>query len=240
VTPLSEASRAHEPALMAVIREGHSVHEALTSLCRSSRLGVWFRSDVDSALDGLRDRGAPPIVLVEATLRVQADGLGLCRALRSAYASTWLILATPAEAVDLRVEAFRIGVHDCVSASLDARELEALLAGRLEQLERTSGAYEVGRVAPARDDALAARAQALASEFELGFRETQILAMLAGGLNPKEIGPRLGCSYATVRTNLRRVSRTLACSETRELILLFFSGQWLPNRRSATSPHGPR
>lgn len=209
--------------LLAVIREGNTVHTSLTSLSRSSRLSVWFRSDVDSALKGIRDHGAPPIVLVEATLRVQADGLGLCRELRSAYASTCLILATPTEAVELRVEAFRMGVHDCVSSSLDARELEALLAARLEERERAAGAYEVSLAGPSAPSAVAARARALASEFELGHRETQILAMLAGGASPKEIGPCLGCSYATVRTHLRRLATKLSCSGTREVILRFFS-----------------
>lgn len=219
-----EPSTVHgQSALLAVLRKGSSLYESVASLSRSSRFEVRFHSDASDALASLTDQGALPITLVECSLRIESDGLDLCRAIRSAQASTWLMLAAPPEAVELRLEAFRIGVDDCLSTSVDARELDALLSARLEHLERSSGTFKVSRTASGREQAIAARAEWLARAFDLGPRETQILALVAGGSSPKEIGPRLGCSYATVRTHLRRLSSKLACSGTRELILRFFS-----------------
>jgi DNA-binding NarL/FixJ family response regulator len=216
----------HEPrfvatTMVAVVRDRCPLHRALTSLSLPRALEVRVHTNVEAALTSVR--AAPPsLALVECSLHRPTDGLQLCRELRAARESMWLILATPTDAVELRLEAFRMGVDDCVSASLDAREVEALLAARLKQVDRASGTFRVREPGPSRKDSLTARARSLTEAFELGQREAQILLMLAEGWAPKEISARCGCGYATVRTHLRRMCKKLSCSGTRELLVRFF------------------
>ena len=66
------------------------------------------------------------------------------------------------------------------------------------------------------------RVVTLAAGYRLSGREQQILAEMARGVHLKEIGVRLGCSYASVRTHVRRMANKLRCSGAKEVIVRFF------------------
>ncbi|HEY8944229.1 MAG TPA: helix-turn-helix transcriptional regulator [Polyangiaceae bacterium] len=67
-----------------------------------------------------------------------------------------------------------------------------------------------------------ARITALAKAHHLSGREQQILAEMARGVHLKEIGARIGCSYASVRTHVRRMGAKLRCSGAKEVLVRFF------------------
>lgn len=67
------------------------------------------------------------------------------------------------------------------------------------------------------------RLDSFVREHGLSGREREILLGLLRGAPPKAIGVDIGCGYASVRTHLRRMSRKLGCSGTREIVLRFFS-----------------
>jgi len=54
-------------------------------------------------------------------------------------------------------------------------------------------------------------------------RERQILDLVCRSHHPKAVADLIGCSYATVRTHLRRMYGKIGCSGLRELMIRFFS-----------------
>jgi hypothetical protein len=74
-------------ALVAVAREGHAVHQVLSSLQHSQCFRLLLESNVEALLQSMRNHEGPRLALVESTLNVGAYGLSLCRTLQAAYPS---------------------------------------------------------------------------------------------------------------------------------------------------------
>jgi DNA-binding CsgD family transcriptional regulator len=70
---------------------------------------------------------------------------------------------------------------------------------------------------------VSSRVGAFCSAYNMSPREHQILDLICRGEHPKVVGPLIGCSYASVRTHLRRIYRKVGCSGVRELMLRLLS-----------------
>jgi DNA-binding NarL/FixJ family response regulator len=228
--------------LLVVARTGGALDSFSRSLEPGQRWRVTLVAETQAALRTIAN-GSPTVALIELTDAgpegaEEPDGLELCRALRLTSPDIWLILVTPPSSADARVQAFQLGVQDCVSEALDPRELCALISARFNSLERLSGQYRVDardrvhrddvRDADHRVDLIDRRVAELTEPYGLSPRETQVLGLIARGVHPKEIADRLGCGYTSVRTHLRRLSKKLGCAGTREIVVRFFYGTLEP------------
>ena len=79
-----------------------------------------------------------------------------------------------------------------------------------------------GNVASGKQD-IGSRVHRFCSTYDLSPRERQILDLVCRSHHPKAVADLIGCSYATVRTHLRRMYGKIGCSGLRELMIRFFS-----------------
>lgn len=228
--------------LVVVARAGGALDRFSRSLEPRQRWRLTLVDETRAATTTIAN-GSLTVALIELAGGTQEavpglGGLDLCRALRRTSPDIWLILVTPPASADARVQAFQLGVQDCVSEALDPRELCALISARFNSLERRSGQYRVDSRVPAdrvdagpadqRDDLIDRRVAELTEPYGLSPRETQVLGLIARGVHPKEVADRLGCGYTSVRTHLRRLSKKLGCAGTREVVVRFFYGTLEP------------
>jgi len=143
------------------------------------------------------------------------DATELCRLVRDVSPEVGLFAATAPSAVADRVLALEAGVDDCVTYEIEVQEFLARV--------RAATRRKLPRTPTRRPDYLQDRARALADAHRLSGREQETLLLLARGTHLKQIAAVVGCSYATIRTHLRRLCRKLGCSGTREAIILFFA-----------------
>jgi len=121
---------------------------------------------------------------------------------------------TASDGVVERVHALEAGVDDCISYDTEVTEVLARMRAAARRLQLSS-------LTPTSSE-LSRGVTDLARAFGLSKREQEVLSLVVGGTHLKEIGAKIGCTYATVRTHVRRLCHKLGCSGTREAIIRFF------------------
>ncbi len=162
-------------------------------------------SDADEAVRAVRAE-SPDIVLCDVRLR-QASGLDVCTAIRGIDAQAKVVFLTVYDDEQYLYQALRVGASGYLLKRLDAEEL-------LRHLENVyAGEIVIDPTLAGRVAASAAHLQS--GEFwpgaRLGLtqRESEVLALLVGGMSNKAIAARLVVSDDTVKTHLRGVYRKL-------------------------------
>jgi DNA-binding NarL/FixJ family response regulator len=148
----------------------------------------------------------PDQVLCDVRLR-QGSGLDVCRAVRSVAPETRVVFLTVYDDEQYLYQALRAGASGYLLKRIDGQEL----VRHLESVQMGDVVIDpglAGRVATA-------AAHVRQGEFwpgaRLGLtqRESEVLALLVGGLSNKAIAARLVVSDDTVKTHLRGLYRKL-------------------------------
>ena len=152
----------------------------------------------------------PDVVLCDVRLR-QGSGLDLCQEIRDVDPSAKVVFLTVYDDEQYLYQALRVGASGFLLKRVDARELVGHLQ-RVREGEIVIDPTLAGRVA-------ASAAHLQSGEFwpgaRLGLtqRESEVLALLVGGLSNKAIAARLVVSDDTVKTHLRGLYRKLAVND---------------------------
>lgn len=162
-------------------------------------------SDAEEAVRSVRAEH-PDVVLCDVRLR-QGSGLDVCTAIRKVDPQAKVVFLTVYDDEQYLYQALRVGASGYLLKRVDAHELvrhlENVCAGEIV-IDPTLA----GRVA-------ASAAHLQSGEFwpgaRLGLtqRESEVLALLVGGMSNKAIAARLVVSDDTVKTHLRGVYRKL-------------------------------
>lgn len=162
-------------------------------------------SDAEEAVRSVRAEH-PDVVLCDVRLR-QGSGLDVCTAIRKVDPQAKVVFLTVYDDEQYPYQALRVGASGYLLKRVDAHELvrhlENVCAGEIV-IDPTLA----GRVA-------ASAAHLQSGEFwpgaRLGLtqRESEVLALLVGGMSNKAIAARLVVSDDTVKTHLRGVYRKL-------------------------------
>jgi DNA-binding NarL/FixJ family response regulator len=162
-------------------------------------------SDADEAVRAVHAE-SPDVVLCDVRLR-QTSGLDVCTAIRAIDAQAKVVFLTVYDDEQYLYQALRVGASGYLLKRLDAEEL-------LRHLENVyAGEIVIDPTLAGRVAASAAHLQS--GEFwpgaRLGLtqRESEVLALLVGGMSNKAIAARLVVSDDTVKTHLRGVYRKL-------------------------------
>lgn len=152
----------------------------------------------------------PDVVLCDVRLRL-GSGLDVCTAIRAIDPQAKVVFLTVYDDEQYLYQALRVGAVGYLLKRVDGHEL-------LRQLERVlDGEVVIDPTLAGRVAASAAHLQS--GEFwpgaRLGLtqRESEVLALLVGGLSNKAIAARLVVSDDTVKTHLRGVYRKLDVSD---------------------------
>lgn len=152
----------------------------------------------------------PDVVLCDVRLRL-GSGLDVCTAIRAIDPQAKVVFLTVYDDEQYLYQALRVGAVGYLLKRVDGHEL-------LHQLERVlDGEVVIDPTLAGRVAASAAHLQS--GEFwpgaRLGLtqRESEVLALLVGGLSNKAIAARLVVSDDTVKTHLRGVYRKLDVSD---------------------------
>ncbi|MEP7020821.1 MAG: response regulator transcription factor [Pseudonocardiales bacterium] len=148
----------------------------------------------------------PDVVLCDVRLR-QGSGLDVCTAIRKVDPQAKVVFLTVYDDEQYLYQALRVGASGYLLKRVDAHELVRHLENVCEG-EIVIDPTLAGRVA-------ASAAHLQSGEFwpgaRLGLtqRESEVLALLVGGMSNKAIAARLVVSDDTVKTHLRGVYRKL-------------------------------
>jgi DNA-binding NarL/FixJ family response regulator len=148
----------------------------------------------------------PDVVLCDVRLR-QGSGMDVCTAIRKVSPEARVVFLTVYDDEQYLYQALRVGASGYLLKRLDAHELVRHLENVCEG-EIVIDPTLAGRVA-------ASAAHLQSGEFwpgaRLGLtqRESEVLALLVGGMSNKAIAARLVVSDDTVKTHLRGVYRKL-------------------------------
>jgi len=162
-------------------------------------------SEAEQAVRAVRAEH-PDVVLCDVRLR-QGSGLDVCSAIRKIDPQAKVVFLTVYDDEQYLYQALRVGASGYLLKRVDAHEL-------VRQLENVcAGEIVIDPTLAGRVAASAAHLQS--GEFwpgaRLGLtqRESEVLALLVGGLSNKAIAARLVVSDDTVKTHLRGVYRKL-------------------------------
>jgi DNA-binding NarL/FixJ family response regulator len=162
-------------------------------------------SEVDEAVRVVMEH-QPDVVLCDVRLR-HGSGLDVCAAVRARDPQAKVVLLTVYDDEQYLYQALRLGASGYLIKRLDGRELVRHLEN-VRDGEIVIDPSLAGRVA-------ASAAHLHSGEFwpgaRLGLtqRESEVLALLVGGLSNRAIAARLVVSDDTVKTHLRGVYRKL-------------------------------
>lgn len=170
---------------------------------------------IDQALEGVSD-ARDQFAIIDWPQHRRAARLDLIMRQRSVRGG--VIAVTGSTDVNDVVGALDHGVDDCVGYEIDVRELAARLRATWHKLHDAAAT-----VPPSHGELRLRRSLASETSFmqRLSPRERQVLEALAAGIDPKQIGDRVGCNYSTIRTHIRRLCTKLGCSGLREAIVKF-------------------
>lgn len=166
-------------------------------------------TDADAALKAVSTE-QPDVVLCDVRLR-QGSGLDLCKAIREMQPSARVVFLTVYDDEQYLYQALRAGASGFLLKRVDAPELVRYLQ-HVHDGEIVIDPTLAGRVA-------ASAAHLHSGEFwpgaRLGLtqRESEVLALLVGGLSNKAIAARLVVSDDTVKTHLRGLYRKLSVND---------------------------
>lgn len=152
----------------------------------------------------------PDVVLCDMRLK-KASGLDVCKAIREAEPRAKVVFLTVYDDEQYLFQALRVGAAGFLLKRVGAHEL----VGHLESVR--AGEIVI-------DPSLAGRVAATAAHLQQGEfwpgarlgltqRESEVLALLIGGLSNKAIAAKLVVSDDTVKTHLRGLYRKLEVSD---------------------------
>jgi DNA-binding NarL/FixJ family response regulator len=179
--------------------------EAMLSRFAGEVVVVGTAGDVDDAVRLVTELG-PDIVLCDVRLR-RGSGLDVCVAVREVQPAAKVVLLTVYDDEQYLYQALRAGASGYLLKRIGGRELVRHLEN-VRDGEIVIDPGLAGRVA-------ASAAHLHSGEFwpgaRLGLtqRESEVLALLVGGLSNRAIAARLVVSDDTVKTHLRGVYRKL-------------------------------
>ncbi len=149
----------------------------------------------------------PELVILEMN-PPRGSGLGVCRAIRSAYPGTRVLLTVSEEFDDdniLEMEAFLAGASGCVSLRMPAERWIAVISRVLEgHLLFPDWVVWAARFRP-----------------ELTAREREVLGLIAQGKSDKEIAESLIISPRTVGAHVRNILRKLGARDRGSAVRLW-------------------
>jgi RNA polymerase sigma factor (sigma-70 family) len=178
-------------------------------------------SDYGSAEDALADlpRIKPDVVLMDINLPGM-NGVECVRKLKVILPATQVMMLTVYEDTDNIFNALAAGASGYMLKRTPAKEL---LEAIHEVLRGGSPmtTHIARKVVLSFQKAAAASAKTANELSELSDREQQVLDLLAQGLIYKEIGEKLGISYETVHTYIRRIYEKLQVRTRTEAVAKF-------------------
>jgi DNA-binding NarL/FixJ family response regulator len=197
-----------EPIRLVLVDDHEMVLQGLAAML--SRFADQVRvvataSEVDEAVRVVAEH-QPDVVLCDVRLR-RGSGLDVCAAIRARDPQAKVVLLTVYDDEQYLYQALRLGASGYLIKRLDGRELVRHLEN-VRDGEIVIDPSLAGRVA-------ASAAHLHSGEFwpgaRLGLtqRESEVLALLVGGLSNRAIAARLVVSDDTVKTHLRGVYRKL-------------------------------
>ena len=184
--------------------------------------GFQFVSDYGSAEDALLDlpKRSPEVVLMDINLPGM-NGVECVRKLKGLLPATQVMMLTVYEDTENIFNALAAGASGYMLKRTPTKELlEAIrevrrggspMTTHIARLVVQSFQKPAAAAAPARGGDLA----------ELSEREQQVLDLLAQGLIYKEIAEKLGISYETVHTYIRRIYEKLQVRTRTEAVAKF-------------------
>lgn len=178
-------------------------------------------SDYGSAEDALADlpKIKPEVVLMDINLPGM-NGVECVRKLKAVLPATQVMMLTVYEDTDNIFNALAAGASGYMLKRTPAKELieaihEVLRGGS------PMTTHIARKVVLSFQKSAAASAKAANELSELSEREQQVLDLLAQGLIYKEIGEKLGISYETVHTYIRRIYEKLQVRTRTEAVAKF-------------------
>ncbi len=178
-------------------------------------------SDYGSAEDALADlpKIKPDVVLMDINLPGM-NGVECVRKLKIILPATQVMMLTVYEDTDNIFNALAAGASGYMLKRTPAKEL---LEAIHEVLRGGSPmtTHIARKVVLSFQKAAAASAKTAGELSELSEREQQVLDLLAQGLIYKEIGEKLGISYETVHTYIRRIYEKLQVRTRTEAVAKF-------------------
>lgn len=158
--------------------------------------------DAETALKEV-PRLRPDVVLMDIHLPGES-GIACTARLRSMMPALQIIVVTVYRDRDLLFQALKAGACGYLLKRSSPEELLRAIAE-----VRSGGAPMTGEIARMVVETFQQPAKGMPAPAELSQREMELLALVAKGLTNKEIGPKLGISYDTVRAHLRRIYEKL-------------------------------
>jgi len=162
--------------------------------------------DGEEALKAVREL-APDILLLDLRMPGK-DGLAVLRELASERTPTRIVLLTAALHEDDVVAALQLGVKGVVLKEMAPR----LLIQCLRKVHAGRRWVETGSISRALDRLLQREAGSREAAGLLTQRETEIVRLVASGLQNKEIGQRLAITQGTVKVHVHSIYLKLKVS----------------------------
>jgi DNA-binding NarL/FixJ family response regulator len=197
-----------EPIRLVLVDDHEMVLQGLAAMLSrfaDQVLVVATATEVDEAVRVVAEH-RPDVVLCDVRLR-RGSGLDVCAAIRARDPQAKVVLLTVYDDEQYLYQALRLGASGYLIKRVDGRELVRHLEN-VRDGEIVIDPSLAGRVA-------ASAAHLHSGEFwpgaRLGLtqRESEVLALLVGGLSNRAIAARLVVSDDTVKTHLRGVYRKL-------------------------------
>lgn len=191
-----------------VIADDHEiVRQGLGSLFQDSGVRIVAEAeDGDGAVKAAK-KHKPDVVLLDVRLG-GSDGIDAIKRIRSASATTRVVVLSAFDNPTYVARAVSAGAHDYVLKSASRAEIIAAVAGAA-----------VGRE-PARSSELRRMAGAMSNktalsnaEVQLTPRESQVLRLIAMGLSNQEIADSLEISVETVKEHVQNLLRKMAVAD---------------------------
>ena len=177
-------------------------------------------SDYGSAEDALADlpKVKPDVVLMDINLP-GINGVECVRKLKAIMPATQVMMLTVYEDTENIFNALAAGANGYMLKRTPAKEL--IEAIREVQRGGSPMTTHIARKVVQSFQKSAGQQQAADELSELSEREQQVLDLLAQGLIYKEIGEKLGISYETVHTYIRRIYEKLQVRTRTEAVAKF-------------------
>jgi DNA-binding NarL/FixJ family response regulator len=189
---------------VAIVEDNPSIRRSLQEWVDSApgHRCICACGDAETALKEV-PRLRPDVVLMDIHLPGES-GIACTARLRSMMPALQIIVVTVYRDRDLLFQALKAGACGYLLKRSSPEELLRAIAE-----VRSGGAPMTGEIARMVVETFQQPAKGTPAPAELSQREMELLALVAKGLTNKEIGPKLGISYDTVRAHLRRIYEKL-------------------------------
>jgi DNA-binding NarL/FixJ family response regulator len=208
------------PTSISIVEDNDKLRGTLAKVI-SRADGFKCVSDYGSAEDALADlpKIKPDVVLMDINLPGM-NGVECVRKLKIILPATQVMMLTVYEDTDNIFNALAAGANGYMLKRTPAKEL---LAAIHEMLRGGSPmtTHIARKVVLSFQKSAAASAKTAGELSELSDREQQVLDLLAQGLIYKEIAEKLGISYETVHTYIRRIYEKLQVRTRTEAVAKF-------------------